>query len=149
MILCGLFITTSSLLMAAMLGALRLWARFWVRDSSCLLQNKGLFLKSFRNRKLYLHCYSILSTKVSDKHFFKLYRSVLFFLISHLKFILSFSLLSTCSFKLLSCNFSKIKFVPWYSCRIYWLHRSLQNSVKNTYKFHRSVSLKNVDCIPF
>ena len=66
--------------------------------------------QSFRNRKLYLHCYSILSTKVSDKHFFKLYRSVLFFLISHLKFILSFSLLSTCSFKLLSCNFFKIKF---------------------------------------
>ena len=57
-------------------------------------------------------CYAILSTKVSDKHFFKLNQNVLFFLISHLKFILSFSLLSTCSFKLLSCNFSKIKFVP-------------------------------------
>ena len=121
MILCGLFITTSSLLMAALLGALRLLARFCVRDSSCLLQNKGLFLKvstvskcytKHRNRKLYLYCYSILSTKVSDKHFFKLYRNVLFFLISHLKFILSFSLLPTCSFKLLSSNFSKIKFVP-------------------------------------
>ena len=65
--------------------------------------------QSFRNRKLYLHCYAILSTKVSDKHFFKLYRSVLFFLISHLKYILFFSLLLTCSFKLLSCNFFQDK----------------------------------------
>ena len=53
MILCGLFITTSSLLMAAMLGALRLLARFCVRDSSCLLQNKGLFLKVSTVSKCY------------------------------------------------------------------------------------------------